>query len=164
MPTYSFHPSLYVYFKKSQMNKLVVTFSTPIMKTTPTELETSELMEGLLFCFWKHNEFAPKKKEFGEENLFMNWLAENVGKYFKLWKYFHLTVSFLLRQMLFTSKWHLQHRIVQWAAGVGKNKIETIWVEKLLSKPKAKWTFSFEIEQNKSMISLIILCIFCFSH
>lgn len=77
MPTYSFQPSLYVYFKKSQMNKLV-TFSALIMKSTLGELKANELAKGLLICLFlfkkkkqNTNKFAQKRVS-EETNLFMN--------------------------------------------------------------------------------------------
>lgn len=51
MPTYGSQPSPSVYFKKSQMNKLVVTFPMLTMQSTPTELEASELAEGLFLSY-----------------------------------------------------------------------------------------------------------------
>lgn len=80
MPTYSFHPSLYVYFKKTQMNKLVVRFPTHGC-TTPTELETNELVEGLLFCF-ENNEFAPKHKRVQGQKSIYELTSRKCGKIF----------------------------------------------------------------------------------
>lgn len=65
------------------MNKLVVTSPTLTMKSTPTELEASELAEGVLFL--KIGKFAQKNGVWEEKkSIYELTLAENVGKHFKL--------------------------------------------------------------------------------